>query len=331
MRVGSRPMAEPQSPREVLEALFSRVAAAEGPRHNLLPPEWHMCSAALAALQVVGLVSSEEANAWRARLEGERRRLADSEHAREAWELERPGPRPWGDREAKRAALELLARMLERTSHHREASRFSGSSAGSTDLLNRGYGSIESLHAGGLLDDQERREWNKRFGEVAMATMPAGTSTVMPPLTTARQVRVERVSVSDSDEVAMRRLPPEPSFRSFSGRVLRRVIVVQCDQVHEEPQLLLIELHGDGVVIDWVQESRRDPDVPTLHPRLKVRDDAGTEYRPDGGGGGSFGQLRRMRQAFVPGVPAEATTLNVQLDAVQWRIPLHDARYAPES
>ena len=318
-------MAERQSPRGVLEALFSHVTAVEGRQSNVLPPQWHTCSGALAALQVVGLISDEEASVWRERLDDERNRLLDSHGSQRVEALLRPGSRRWGDQDAKRAALEFLARTIERTSHHREALRHLGSATVSTDLLSRGYGAIEVLYAVGLLDDRERRDWNGRFAEVAAATMPAATRTVpMPSLVPAQHVRATPGPVGERSE-------PKPSSApsSFSGRALRRVLMVQSSEPNEEARPRLIEFYDDGVVVDWVRPSHRDRRIPTMHPRIEVRDDVGTDYKSLGGGGGGFGETLRMRQTFVPAVPAQATTLDVQLDDVRWRIPCTTVTASP--
>jgi hypothetical protein len=323
-------VAERQSPHEVVEALFSHVVAVEGPRPNVLPPQWHMCAAALAALHAVGVISDEEAGVWRERLESEAKRLMESERVHQMLEGLQPGPQSWSDAEAQQAALEFLATSIELTSHHREALRQSGVSAGSTDLLSRGYGAVEALHSVGLIDDRERREWGKRFAEVAAATMPEGTRTITAPSQVrGRMARATRAPTPTNGEPALPRIDGVEAAQPFSGRGLREVLLIRSDASDEAPRLQLVELHEDAVVIDWIQPARREPHVPSVYPRLVVRDDVGTQYTPRGGSGGSFGEMLRYRQAFVPAIPPRAVTLEVQLDAVQWRVSLRDGDEEP--
>jgi hypothetical protein len=311
-------VADRQSPQEALEALFSHATAVDRPDPNVLPVQWHMCSAAVAVLEVVGLITEKEAKSWRERLD------AEGERRRESALTEPPlaGPRAWADADAKEAGFEFLAGTLETTSHHREAMRRLRSATGSTDLLSRGYGAIEALRAVGLLDDRERQEWSGRFGEVAARTMPEATRTITPPqLTAVHAVRATGTAAVQHSKHAPPRIPSMPP--TFSGRSLRRVLLIESAGIDRDARPRLIEFYDDGVVLDWMKSKlNHDRHASNLHPRIELRDELGTDYLFRGGGGGGFGEMLRMRDIFVPAVPASAATLEVQLDDVCWRIPL---------
>ena len=216
---------------------------------------------------------------------------------------------------AKRSAVDFLANTLSQVGLHRDAARAALPAPG--ELVHRGYGAIDALYAAGLLSDEERAEWNTRFGDASSGALPAATRTVPMPAMAARSPDIERRAVEPSACAH----GSAPAGRSLSGLRPSEVLLIRPDVNEQQPQLVLVELHEDGVIIDWIQ-LWCGPETAKANPRVAVRDNAGTEYVMISGSGGSLGENVRSRRAFVPEVPGHATVLEVQLETISWRIAL---------
>ena len=310
-------MAGHQSPGEALEALFSHVEAAERPEFSPLPRDAYAFLGALSAFRALGLVSESEHQHWQRRVSAEMARLTDPERVQELKEWVAPGSLSWEEPDAKRAALSLLQDITGDLHRTREALLATGTSA-SGELGWRGYGAVEALHHVGLLDEDERLEWNKRVAQVLTAGMPEVTRVREPAITRDPAVPVT-FGAADHQRPPSPRLHPH---RTFSGIGPRTLLGVDADaRARHEPSLQQVELFEDGVVVTWT-EIRESGNSLRNQPRVGVRDDVATEYLMHSGGGSSFGDVIRSHQVFVPAMPDTASMLEVQIEDTAWRLAL---------
>lgn len=89
--------------------------------------------------------------------------------------------------------------------------------------------------------------------------------------------------------------------------------------------LISAELYSDGCLLVWQRPWAPDPGAEHRapdYPEPSVSDDAGTEYRVVGGGGGSGGEQWRGRSVVLPAPPAEAATLVVRFGDEEFAISL---------
>ena len=306
-----------QSPGEVLQALFSHLEAAERPDFATLPTAAYAFLGALSALHALGLVSASEHQEWQRRADVEMKRLTDPERVPKLTDLMPPGSRSWEAPEAKQAGLSLLREITGDLRRTRAALLAAG--LPSADIGGRGYGAVEALHQVGLLDEEERLEWNNRVAAVLTEGMPNATRITEASLAPDTAVSARFGPVSGE------RRPPPPRIhprRTFSGSGPRKLLsVVGGGRSPDDPRLEHVELFEDGVVVTWTHARYSRDGLPD-QPRVRLHDDAGTEYLMHSGGGGSFGDVVRSQQVFVPAVPVAAGMLEVQIEEEAWRLPL---------
>jgi hypothetical protein len=141
---------------------------------------------------------------------------------------------------------------------------------------------------------------------------------------------------------------PANDFPILEARDLVRVVTGPFG-LEGGPTLTSVELYADGLRLNWhgVREDAGQPpnvdDTARAEERLtafetqrrcfwpytvgSVRDDVGTEYRETGGSGGGW-DVHRPRlilasSGFTPGVPCEATQLEIQIEGVgAMKVPL---------
>jgi hypothetical protein len=209
---------------------------------------------------------------------------------------------------------------------------------------------IAALKGVGAISDQDIADWTNRM-LVALGEEP------LDPL--PQIAGVSRARLINFGGTPPPRLPDPPPLSRF-------IALVPVDEP-DRPlayggriQILGVEIYSDKVAVNWrlapipdyeavfaAELAEQEPDLEGLShdfkkilreklvQRLQMRkrfislvDEAGTPYRPMGGGSGSGGNERRGHSDFAPGVPATGRRLTVRWDEMDFNVQLparHDS------
>jgi hypothetical protein len=306
--------------REVMQYLLARLRDTEPGNVNRAPPELHVANGALLAFQRVGLVSDEQARAWRESIEVELRRVT----AVIEDELQHPAPmQSYQPPLLEQAGIDdVLEQQLFAVDRRRQAGAASGRRLHpwNNPAREAAQAVLAAFVELGLVSELDERRWSQRFERAADPNAE--------PLRvyTAQSLKVAYADSHRDEPVPHRDEPlvhPRPTC-SFE-QLLDVVVVRAADDA--DVRLEFIELYSDGFAVTWTRaaEKRRSSEHAWL-PRAEATDDLGTFYFPSGGTGSSGGSHRlRWRHAFAPRIPNDAAELRITIGDEAFKVPLPES------
>jgi hypothetical protein len=253
----------------------------------------------LLALEALGLLSSDQAAAWRRRFE----------LAAEGW-----SPGPAASSEQRQLADAHLRRLV-------------GSLREATDtparrgLLDRLNGAFCLCLQTGLVDPADAPDWGTRVEQALGQTLEQFESAEADE-GLAREELQDFPEPQDPDEPGFK--APEPM-----GAAVR---VVPAEPArHEGLCVTAVALHEGGFEVHWHShgEQRHDPDGGLTDEGFEATDDLGTEYRSSGAGA-SFGSYSEPNGPYLtlgetecaPAVPKDARELRIRWVDYEWVVRL---------
>jgi hypothetical protein len=253
--------------REVMEYLMARLKDTNPGTVNAAPPALHMVNGALFAFHRVGLVSGEEARAWRERIEVEARRVT----AVIEDEFQHPAPvRGYRPPAVERASVDdVLERQLFAVDRRRQVEASVGRRLHpwKNPAREAAHAVLAAFVELGLVSELDERRWRERFERAADPDAE--------PLRvyTTQALKAAYVD-SHSDEPAAHQEQPlvHPRPTCSFEQLLDVLVVREADGA--EARLEFIELYADGFAITWTRAAQeRSSSEPAGLSRAEATDD----------------------------------------------------------
>lgn len=294
--------------REVMEYLLARLRDTDPGAVDAAPPALHTANGALFAFERVGLVSDEEARAWRQSIDVERQRLTaviedEFQHPAPGAGYRPPTVEPAGiDDVLEQQLLAVNRRRQVAAAGRRRLQPWQNPAREAAQAVLAAFAEL------GLVSELDERRWSERVERAADPDAEPLRVYTVDALKAAYADSRREEPAPDQDEPLVH---PRPRC---SFEQLLDVIVIRAAE-DAEARLEFIELYSDGFAITGTRAApERTANEHAWRPRVEATDDLATFYF-DGGGTGSTGgpQRPRWRRAFAPRIPDEATELRIRI------------------